>query len=116
MTLFKRFVESITTLLSFDKIFEVRSYFFWYQIQSYLTSNQKSRFQCKNLVAKFGELGPGSWDSLNFRTNPSRGGGLWWRAAKFHWGSGPDIFLHVDKIIIQYSYIGVIPTKLNISI
>ena len=66
----------ITILLPFDKIFEVRWYFFLNQIQSYLTSSQKSRFQCKNLVTKFGELGPGSWASLNFGTNPSRGGGL----------------------------------------
>ena len=35
MTLFERVMESITILLPFDKIFEVRPYFFWNQIQSY---------------------------------------------------------------------------------
>ena len=76
MTLFKKVTKSITILLLFGKIFEVRSNFFLNQIQSYLTSSQKSIFQCKNLVTKYEELGPGSWASLNFVTNSSRGGVL----------------------------------------
>ena len=51
---------------------------FWGETVLFLKPNPKllQRFQCKNLVIKFGESRPGSWSSLNFGTNPSRGRGL----------------------------------------